>query len=146
MEMIALSIKQPWANLIADGKKRIEVRSWRTRPQRDIVLCSSRIPRIDPAGFAICLCDIIDCQPMEPGDQRFALVPWRPGAFAWTLNNIRRIPLFPIIGRLSFFSIDIPRDLTHTIKPLLHRFPSPGRNIRIPRRAALALEESDRSL
>lgn len=42
--MKALSIKQPWAEMILQGLKKIEVRSWRTDYRGDLLICSSAKP------------------------------------------------------------------------------------------------------
>jgi hypothetical protein len=48
--MYALSVKQPWAELIARGEKRIEYRSWRTNHRGDLLIVASKSP--DEDGFA----------------------------------------------------------------------------------------------
>lgn len=42
--MKALSIQQPWADLICLTEKTIEVRTWRTHYRGDIVICASAKP------------------------------------------------------------------------------------------------------
>ena len=42
--MRALSVKQPWASLIASGQKTIETRTWRTDYRGDLLIVSSRQP------------------------------------------------------------------------------------------------------
>jgi hypothetical protein len=42
--MKALSVKQPWADLIASGQKTIETRNWYTPYRGNILICSSKEP------------------------------------------------------------------------------------------------------
>lgn len=112
-EYKAISIKQPWANLIADGRKTLEVRSWKTKPRANVVICSSASPVIYPAGFALCVVDIVGCRPMTRGDEDAACVSFAPGANVWVLANVRRINPFPVKGGLGFFHIN--RNLHFTL-------------------------------
>lgn len=45
--MKAISIKNPFAGLIASGKKRYEVRTWTTKYRGDLLICSSQKPEKD---------------------------------------------------------------------------------------------------
>jgi len=40
--MKAISLKQPWANFIRDGRKTIETRAWKTEYRGDLLICSSK--------------------------------------------------------------------------------------------------------
>ena len=51
--MKALSVKQPWANMIAEGEKTIETRTWSTDYRGEILIVSARDPDIPPAGCAV---------------------------------------------------------------------------------------------
>ena len=51
--MKALSVKQPWANMIASGEKTIETRTWMTSYRGQVLIVSSKQPRIKPAGCAV---------------------------------------------------------------------------------------------
>lgn len=106
--MKALSIKQPWANLIAEGQKTIETRTWSTPYRGDLLIVSSKSPKIEPAGFALAIARLIQCRPMIHFDQVEACCDWYPGAFAWVLADIRKIELFPVRGQLGLFEIDMP--------------------------------------
>ena len=44
----ALSVQQPWANLIADGNKTIEVRSKSTSYRGPLLIVSSKRPDVPP--------------------------------------------------------------------------------------------------
>jgi hypothetical protein len=107
--MKALSLKQPWANLVAAGRKTIETRTWRTEYRGPILIVSSQQPRIAPAGFAVALVELADCRPMTPADEPAACCPVYPGAFAWVLRNVRPVVPFRVLGRLRIFDVTIPR-------------------------------------
>ena len=107
--MKALSLKQPWANLIAEGKKTIETRKWSTKYRGDLVICSSRKPEIKPYGCAICVVELYDVKPMKKEDEKAACIEIYKGAYSWFLRNLRKIdPVFPIQGQLSIFNLEIP--------------------------------------
>ncbi len=105
--MKTISIKQPWANLIASGKKTIETRTWSTPYRGEILLASSKSPRIEPAGCAVAVADLIDCRPMVKSDEEAAKCPVYPNAVAWVLTNIRAIEPFPVKGQLGIYDVHV---------------------------------------
>ncbi len=111
--MKALSIRQPWANMIASGKKTIETRTWRTNYRGPLLIVSSRTPRIEPAGYALAVAELIDCRPMTREDEEKACYQIYPRAQAWVLTNIRRIDPFPVNGKLGLNSPVIPEKCDH---------------------------------
>jgi hypothetical protein len=106
----AISLKQPWANLVADGKKTIETRKWTTRYRGDLVICSSQKPSLDPAGCAIAIVEVYAIRPMQEKDEQQACCKVYPRAQSWFLRNIRKLdhPI-PIKGRLGIFDLTLPR-------------------------------------
>ena len=110
--MKALSVKQPWANLIASGKKTIETRVWATDYRGEILIVSSRTPKIEPAGCAVCVTELVDCRPMTKADERAACCEIYPKAHAWVLGNVRPIKPFQVKGQLGVYEVDVsPADL-----------------------------------
>jgi hypothetical protein len=105
--MKAISIKQPWANLIASGKKTIETREWSTPYRGQILLVSSKVPKIEPAGCAVAVADLVDCRVMTQADEAAAQCPFYPNAFAWVLRNIRAIEPFSVKGQLGLYEVDV---------------------------------------
>lgn len=106
--MKALSLKQPWANLIASGKKTIETRSWGTKYHGDIIICSSKIPNISPIGVALCIVELYDVRPMVPSDEGAACIKTFPNAHSWLIRNIRKIePPIPVKGQLGLYNLEI---------------------------------------
>lgn len=105
--MKALSVKQPWANLIATGKKTIETRQWKTDYRGTILICSTKMPDISPAGAALAVANLIDCRSMSVLDEPKALCSKYDGAFAWVLDGIRPIKTFPVRGELGLFDVSL---------------------------------------
>lgn len=103
--MKALSLKQPWANMIAAGEKTIETRRWPTDYRGPLLIVSSKTPAIPPAGCAVALATLVECRPMTRSDETAARCEMYPGAFAWVLGDIRRIKAFPVRGRLGIYDV-----------------------------------------
>lgn len=105
----AISLKQPWANLVLSGKKTIETRKWNTKYRNDLVICSSQKPKIDPAGYALCIAEVYDVRPMRKKDEKAAWCKVYPKAHSWFLRNIRPInPPIPVKGQLGIFNLRLP--------------------------------------
>jgi hypothetical protein len=113
--MKALSVRQPWANMIAGGEKTIETRKWLTDYRGDLLIVSSRQPPIEPAGFAVALVKVIGCRLMTKADEAAARCAIYPGAYSWILTDVRRLKPFPVRGQLGIFEVRIPGEL----RPLL---------------------------
>jgi hypothetical protein len=105
--MKALSLKQPWANLIASGEKTIETRLWATRYRGKLLIVSSKLPNIAPAGYAVAVAQLVDCRPMERRDEYAARCEIYEGAFAWVLSDVKAIQPFPIKGSLGIYDVDV---------------------------------------
>lgn len=104
----AISLKQPWANLVCEGEKTIETRKWNTKYRGDLVICSSKKPEIEPYGKALCIVEVYDTEPMQKKHEKDACVKVYPKAQAWHLRNIRPInPPIPVKGQLSIFNVKL---------------------------------------
>ena len=103
----ALSVRQPWANLIADGSKTIEVRSKATNHRGPLLIVSAKRPDVPPAGCAVAVVNLVDCRPMTQADERAAMTKREPGNWAWVLTLINRIEPQAVNGQLSFFEVPI---------------------------------------
>ena len=104
--MKAVSVRQPWANLIAAGKKTIETRTWATNYRGEILIVSSKKPRIEPAGYAVALARLVECRPMTKNDEAAACCEIYPNAFAWVLDNVRPVEPVPVRGQLGVYDVD----------------------------------------
>lgn len=132
--MKALSIRQPWADLIGHGLKTCEIRSWQTHYRGDLLICSSARPdnfmreikaKSDPArgayllnsdprlegyyqlGFALYIVELYDITQFTPALQEAAMCDFSPGLFAWHVRNVRKIKPFKVKGQLGLFNIEI---------------------------------------
>lgn len=113
--MKTLAIRQPWASLIAEGLKTIEVRTWRTHYRGPLLIVASGKPlplrhddgRIEtlPTGCHVCTVDLIDCRPWLPGEAAGACMDgdWQPGLWAWHLASPRHVTPAPHRGRLNLY-------------------------------------------
>jgi len=118
--MKAISLIQPWANMIASGKKTIETRTWSTQYRGDLLICASRYisgrnrPEDGPFGCALAIVELMACRPMTPSDEGAACCRCYPRAWAWLLCNVRRLrnPI-PIRGQLGLF--DVAPDMASAI-------------------------------
>ncbi|HEC65172.1 MAG TPA: ASCH domain-containing protein [bacterium] len=108
----ALSLKQPFANWIAEGRKAIETRVWSTNYRGDLVICSSKSPKIEPAGYALCIVEVYDVKPMKKEDEKEACCKVYPKAQSWFLRNTRKIdPIIPVKGQLNIFNLELQEKL-----------------------------------
>lgn len=112
----ALSVKQPWANLIASGKKTIETRTWRTNYRGLILICSSKNPPTpEPAGCVVAMAELYDCRILSNRDEKAACCDCSYGGYAWMLRNIQRVKPVPVKGELGIFTVDIePPEIDQT--------------------------------
>lgn len=109
--MRALSIRQPWAELILRGDKDVENRSWRTHHRGPLLIHASRTVDREamrrhgfvslPTGGLVGLVDVIDCT-----EQRTS--PWHlEGCFGWYCRRpVRLAKLVPMPARVGFFHVD----------------------------------------
>lgn len=104
--MKAISVKQPWASMIASRKKTIETRTWRTSYHGPLIIVSSKRPKLGLLnGHALAVVELIDCRPMLKEDWRQAKVGFHPQLWSWVLGNIRTINPFPVTGRRRLYEI-----------------------------------------
>jgi len=118
--MKALSVRQPWASLIAEGYKTIEIRSRPWQYRGPLVICSTAKPSPDawidgadgkrlklPCGVAVCVVEMVDSRPLTPRDAKAAGFTWRltkrdcEGQWAWVLANAREVKHVPVKGQLQ---------------------------------------------
>ena len=103
--MKVLSIKEPFATLISNGKKRIETRSWKTKYRGELYIHAS-IAKIDKKthvsrtlfdyGQIICKCNLVDCiymtkefvEDIKKDTQEYICGRYEEGRYAWVLDDI----------------------------------------------------------
>lgn len=113
--MKALSLKQPWAAMIASGEKTIETRTWKTDYRGDLLICASQ--SVDEScteeiwhpifGHALCVVRLVDCVPMTAIHEAAAKCAVYPKAWAWILEDVRAIESFPVKGKLGLFEVEV---------------------------------------
>jgi hypothetical protein len=119
--MKALSVKQPWASMIECKEKTIETRTWHTEYRGDLLIVASKKPdyrvlaeigvspkECNRVGCAVCIVSLVDCRPMTREDEMSALCEVYKNAYAWVLDNIRPVKLFPVKGQLGLFEVEVP--------------------------------------
>lgn len=118
--MKALSVRQPWASMIAQGDKTIEIRSRPWSYRGPLVICATaakywpdqfggeKVGRPLPYGVAVCVCNLVDCRPLTLADaeacglDRGDLEPEDcDGQWAWVLEGAREVLPIPVKGQLQ---------------------------------------------
>lgn len=122
--MKALNLRQPWADMVAIGKKRIETRMWRTHYRGRLLIVASKIRPDDVPhyrhwpkerlafGAAVAIVELLDCVPMTIAHEGLAWCPSEPGRWAWILGGIWPLDwaLWPIKGQLGLYDVHGPDD------------------------------------
>ncbi len=103
----ALSLKEPWASMMLEGKKKIETRVWRTKYRGKIFLCCSKKPQSALSGKAFAIAEIVDCRKMRKEDEKDACCKVYPRAYSWILKNITPLQPFDVQGQLGLFEIEV---------------------------------------
>jgi predicted transcriptional regulator len=120
--MKALSMKQPWAELVVSGKKTIEVRKWNTRFRGEFLVHASRNTNKEaerrlgydnlPTGCVIGRAEIVDVKKYKSrkefekdANKHFAKEWWNPKLYGFTLKNAKRTRPKPAKGKLNFFEV-----------------------------------------
>lgn len=121
--MKALSITEPYASLILEGKKHIETRSWKTGHRGPLLIHASatRIPKeyrhllpmVDKVrqGYILCRADLVDC--VEMTDEFLKTVDdaekevgfYSVGRYAWILENVEPVEQVRAKGRLGLWEV-----------------------------------------
>ena len=110
--MKALTVRQPWASLIAGKRKRYETRSWLTHYRGLLAIHAgknaSEIQNEDigrfPLGAIVAVAEIVQCHRTEDirdslCDEALGVGDFSSGRFAWELHNVKSIePPIPARG------------------------------------------------
>ena len=127
--MKVLSIIEPWASLIANGKKSIETRSWKTSYRGELYIHASKkkervtqhiqelmalMPDIKMEyGNIICKCNLVDCIYMDEkfinkikeNKIEYLCGEYSIGRYAWILDNVEMLDeKFPARGKLNIWN------------------------------------------
>jgi hypothetical protein len=128
--MKALTIRQPWASLIADNIKLIESRSWQTHYRGKLYIHAGKgidkkylkdyeniIDITDmPKGKIIAECNLIDCILLDKKyidyynklnkSKEYKLKDSCVGYYGWVLSDIKKIKEIEIKGKLSIWDFE----------------------------------------
>lgn len=143
--MKALSVKQPWACLLVEGVKKIEVRSWSTDHRGKLLVCASASPnnffwhdhvddvnRLLHSGCMIGVVDLIDVRKLAESDSDLSLCEYQAGAYAWVIEPVSYVRPDKLVGKLKLFDVD--DSLIHLIRndetDWLFNYPTPQGNIK----------------
>ena len=120
--MKALTVRQPWAWLIAQGYKDVENRKWPTPYRGWIAIHAGREPDPDyyqgvryprpldidvppfgeiEQGGVVAVAELADC--VMTSDS-----PWFCGPYGFVLRDVRSIPFIPVRGWIKLFELPPP--------------------------------------
>ncbi|MFH1889811.1 MAG: ASCH domain-containing protein [Nanoarchaeota archaeon] len=116
--MKTLTLKQPWAELVLQGRKKIELRKWNMNFRGPFFIYSSKIPDADgmkkfgfdnlPNGFVLGRANLVDVKKYIDGDdflkdkkKHLATEEW--GKYGFILDDVKRIKPISARGQLGFW-------------------------------------------
>ena len=106
--MKTITIQQPWAQLICDGKKKTEYRTWSTNHRGKLAIHAGQVidkeecrrvgldPDSLPRGCVICIVEMYGCKKTVG----------TPDSFGWQLRNVRKIRPVRARGKLGLWTWD----------------------------------------
>jgi hypothetical protein len=121
--MKAISLRQPWADLVVSGRKTLELRSWTVSYRGPIAIHASQTVSkeacqafgIDPEGLTtgaiVGLVELVEIIPIDEQefvdrkDEHLASGFFEPPLQGWVLSNARQIEPIPYTGRMNLFNI-----------------------------------------
>jgi len=126
--MKAISIKQPWADLIAHGIKTIETRTWTTNHRGELLIVSSKTIDEDACrffatnypgeseinyivresssfvGVSVALVNLYDVRNMCKDDEDGSLCRYHRNLYSWILRDARKVCPVQIRGKLGIYN------------------------------------------
>lgn len=128
--MKVITIKQPWASLIAEGYKEYEFRTWKTKYRGDILIhagkgIDSKAMKIYenynlsyPRGCIIAVAKITDClvlndelkNNLKNNEVYSNIIKSNKSYYAFKLENVNKIKPIPINGKLSLWDYEYKND------------------------------------
>lgn len=127
--MKTITIKQPYASLIAAGIKKYEFRTWKSNYRGKLLIHAGK--GIDkkamekfknynleyPAGCIIAICDMVDCVKIDEETREMLLkenelvygktaMDKSFDGYGFRLENVKMIEEIPVKGALSFWEYD----------------------------------------
>lgn len=130
--MRVLTLREPWASLIAEGVKQIETRSWLTNYRGELYIHAglSKIPKSNERmnqlssmlkgslhyGTIFAKCNLTDCIPIDEifaekvkrdNLNNFLCGDYTPGRYAWILSDVQFVTPITTKGQLSIWNYSI---------------------------------------
>ncbi len=141
----ALTVKQPWADRIAEGKKNIEVRNRYTRYRGNLIITASAHPPKQRSGMTICsveLADIIRFKDLTEEQKYMTGIPknkWKyhESRYGWILKNPKPVSHIPIKGQLGIWNLVLLKGMldNKNINPLHYKI---AKNLREAKKLKVA--------
>ncbi|MDA8335257.1 MAG: ASCH domain-containing protein [Peptococcaceae bacterium] len=137
MKIASLTLRQPWASLIAQGAKQIETRSWPTshrgllaihaakRNPPDLRALIAHEPFLsalaglnpgDYMGKVVAVVELVDCKLITsdniPPEPERSFGDYQTGRFMWILRSVRRLAE-PVTarGKQGLWIWEVPEDI-----------------------------------
>ena len=119
--MKALSLKQPFAELILQGRKKIELRKWNTSFRGEFLIHASKIPDKEamkkfgfenlPCGMVVGKATLTNVKKYVTKaehdlDKNLHLASDQWGKYGFILEEVSRITPIPAQGKLNFWRYD----------------------------------------
>lgn len=136
--MKALTIREPWASLLAVGAKRVETRGWPTRHRGPLAIHAGRRwtrgeqdawddlgwislrGRRPARGCVVAVAQLVACERMTPeliaeqGRLELSYGLWEPGRWAWRLEGVVALPEpIAVRGRQGLW--DLPPNVAQAV-------------------------------
>lgn len=131
-ELVAISVRQPWAALLVAGVKTVEIRSWKTQIRGSVLIHAAKTPDLRAEGWArlntpelrelanlrggiIGVANLIDCVNYKTQDAFAQDVDshcnapeWfrDAGLFGFVFQNARPLAYHACPGRTLFFKVE----------------------------------------
>lgn len=128
----AISVKQPWAALLAVGAKTLEIRTWKTQRRGPLLIHASKVPDLRPEAWAwvttpalrelaqlgggvIAAGELTDCKHYATkaafqADHGLHLndPDWfrEEGLYGFQFRRVQLVPFFATPGNTFFFPVD----------------------------------------
>jgi hypothetical protein len=122
--MKALSIRQPWAELILQDRKTIELRTWTTNYRGRLAVHAAQTveeadcraygldPTTLPRGVLVGTVEVVEMTPLDEAlwealrDQHLGQGPFPGPLYGWRLADPQRLPQpIPLPGRMGLFNV-----------------------------------------
>jgi hypothetical protein len=123
--MKAISIKQPWAELIVSGKKTLEIRTWNTKFRGEFWIHASKVPNSKAMarfGFEklalgcivgkakiVGVKEYLSSEEFEKDSEKHLAkdLEWKGKLYGFVVEDAERVKEVPLKGRLNFFDVNL---------------------------------------